>query len=81
MSEAYERLDATREALANRRLVNRATDTPFGQVTFSGGLADVFAFRDQREALKAADEALYAAKNAGRNQIVMAVPKGEAKAA
>ena len=47
LRQSYETLDATRETLANRKLVNRATDTPFGQVSFSGGLADIFAFRDQ----------------------------------
>ena len=83
LSEAYATLDATREALANRRLVNRATDTPFGQVSFSAGLADIFSFRDPRAALKAADAALYAAKDQGRNRIVIASTKdeGEAKAA
>lgn len=81
LHEAHEILDGAREALSNRRLVNRATDTPFGQVSFSGGLVDVFAFRDPRAALKAADEALYAAKDLGRNRIVTASAKAESRAA
>lgn len=81
LREAYEALDATRETLANRKLVNRATDTPFGQVSFSGGLADIFAFRDPRSALKAADEALYVAKDTGRNRIVLAGQSGAVQAA
>ncbi len=72
IKEAFDTLDATRDALAARRLVNRANDTPFGQVSFSGGIADIFAHRDPRAALKAADEALYAAKAQGRNRIVIA---------
>ena len=81
LREAYETLDATRETLANRKLVNRATDTSFGQVSFSGGLADIFAFRDPRAALKAADEALYVAKDTGRNRIVLANQSGPIQAA
>ena len=45
---------------------------PFGQVTFSGGIADVFAFPDRRTALRAADAALYRAKRDGRNRISVA---------
>jgi len=81
LDEAFARLDGTREALANRRLVNRATDTPFGRVSFSAGLADVLAHRDPRAALKAADNALYIAKQNGRNQIVLATEEAESKAA
>lgn len=71
-SEAASRLDHAREALANRRLINRKTDQPFGQITFSGGVADVFGYSDARAALKAADEALYRAKESGRNRIELA---------
>jgi diguanylate cyclase len=58
--------------MAERRLVNRATDKPFGRITFSGGIADVFVHASPRAALKAADDALYLAKRDGRNRIVKA---------
>ena len=72
VEDAWAMLDSAREAMAERRLVNRATDMPFGRVTFSGGIADIFAYPDHRKALKAADEALYVAKAKGRNCIVFA---------
>ncbi len=71
-AEAKARLDGAREDLAARRLLNRDTGEPFGQVTFSAGVTDVFAHTDPREALKAADDALYRAKQAGRNQVLVA---------
>jgi diguanylate cyclase len=70
--DARIKLDTLREELSKRRLVNRANEMPFGQITFSAGIADVFAFPDRSSALKAADAALYRAKEAGRNQIYIA---------
>jgi diguanylate cyclase len=70
--EALERLDALREALAARNFVNRHNDQPIGRVTFSAGIADAFAYPDPREALRAADRALYKAKESGRNRIELA---------
>lgn len=72
--QAAQKLDNARETLADRRLINRKTDEPFGQITFSGGVADVFGYADTRAALKAADEALYRAKSGGRNRVEIADP-------
>ena len=77
MSDAWARLDAAREVIAQKRLVNRTNDTPFGRITFSGGIADALAYRTKSAALKAADDALYAAKQSGRNRIVIAGQQGE----
>jgi diguanylate cyclase len=75
-TQAKARLDEIRERLSERKLVSRTTDEPIGQVTFSAGLADVFDFADPRAALKAADDALYAAKEGGRNQVFVAERAG-----
>lgn len=71
-AQAREKLDALRERFAARTFVNRENDEPMGQITFSGGVANVFGYADPRAALKAADEALYRAKEAGRNRIEVA---------
>ena len=78
---AFDALDQARATLAARKLVNRRNKLPFGQITFSGGIADVFAYATPNEALAAADEALYRAKEGGRNRIELAVPLVQAKAA
>lgn len=70
--QAREKLDSVRASFADRRFVNRKTDDPIGRVTFSGGVADVFAYANPREALRAADEALYLAKEQGRNAVMTA---------
>jgi diguanylate cyclase len=72
LEDAFAKLDRLREQLAERRLVNRATEQPFGQVSFSAGIADVFASGDPRTALRAADAALYRAKQTGRNKVELA---------
>ena len=72
LADAWTRLDAARDEIAQKRLVNRSNDTPFGRITFSGGIADALAYRTKSDALKAADAALYAAKEAGRNRVLIA---------
>ncbi len=72
VAQAADRLDEARITFSRRRLVNRDTDEPIGVVTFSGGVADAFAYDTASTALKAADDALYDAKASGRNCIKLA---------
>jgi len=72
LDDAFAGLDALRRQLAERRLVNRLTEEPFGQVSFSAGIADVFACGDPSIALRAADAALFRAKRKGRNCVEIA---------
>lgn len=72
LEEATRLLDKAREELSSRRMIDRKTKEPIGRVSFSAGIADVFSFPNPRAALKAADAALYQAKEQGRNRILLA---------
>jgi diguanylate cyclase len=75
---AREIIDATREDLASRNLVDRNSGERMDRISFSAGVADVFGYSDPHHALKAADEALYLAKEHGRNRIYTAAPLADA---
>ncbi|MFV0644216.1 MAG: diguanylate cyclase [Sphingomonadaceae bacterium] len=72
--EALQSLDKARCRLSARRLVNRQTCRPFGTITFSGGIANLHDWNNTTAALTAADQALYLAKESGRNRIIIADP-------
>lgn len=72
VAEACRIVDDARQDLSERNLVDRKTGERMEQVTFSGGVADVFGYDEPLDALKAADRALYLAKEHGRNRIYIA---------
>lgn len=68
-TSAAQILDKAREQFAAKRLVDRTSRKPIGTVTFSGGVANALAHDNLSDAMRAADEALYRAKQSGRNRI------------
>ncbi|WP_150290146.1 sensor domain-containing diguanylate cyclase [Sphingobium estronivorans] len=70
--EACEAVDGVRHDLSTRSLVNRSNGERMERVSFSAGVANVLAYEDARAALKAADRALYLAKEHGRNRVYLA---------
>lgn len=71
LEAAYERFVSLQQAFAER--VFKTETGSFSQCTFSVGIAvDPDGRLDDRQLLKCADEALYAAKAAGRNRVVLA---------
>ncbi len=67
---AGEILDDARSELGARTFRIRGTDVPLGRVTFSAGVAHCVE-RSGEAPLKRADDLLYRAKNAGRNQVLI----------
>lgn len=65
---AFANLDAVRESIAARSLVNRDTGEQIGALTISIGLAEVRG--DPIQAMRDADTALYHAKRTGKNRVV-----------
>jgi len=65
------RVDEIRDELQNRSLVSRTTGESLGTITFSAGVAQLLNGEDVGDVLKRADEALYKAKGAGRNRVII----------
>lgn len=69
---AFKVADALRKAVAGKEVVNRSSGETLGRITMSGGVAQHVSGESVEDLIGRADEALYAAKNAGRNQIITA---------
>lgn len=70
--DASDRLDEIRLDLSSRQMVNRDNGKSFGRITFSAGVSAVQGVEDTRAALTRADAALYEAKEAGRDRVLIA---------
>lgn len=66
--DAAETLDACRERLRDRLLRDQTTNLPIGRISFSAGVTTIAG--DPGDAMRIADELLYAAKRAGKDRVV-----------
>lgn len=77
--DAADTLDACRAKLSDRLLRDQTTDLPIGRISFSAGVTTING--DPGEAMRIADELLYAAKNAGKDRVLTSSMPPEASAA
>ncbi|HEX8418602.1 MAG TPA: GGDEF domain-containing protein [Sphingomonas sp.] len=70
LANAAALVDLAREAVAAKRFRNRDTDRSLGAVTMSVGITTIRDGETGEQAFVRADQLLYAAKTAGRNQVV-----------
>jgi diguanylate cyclase len=71
---AANELNAIREKVSKLELKITATGDKLGKLSFSAGVAELEGRKDASSMLKAADTALYRAKNDGRNRVYIADP-------
>jgi diguanylate cyclase len=64
--------EAIRLAVASAQLVRADNKKPLGPITVSAGVATYQAGEDMMDLINRADQALYQAKNAGRNRVCLA---------
>ncbi|MEH6546875.1 MAG: GGDEF domain-containing protein [Sneathiella sp.] len=69
LDEAVDIANDLRTAVSSKKLVKRSTGENVGKITMSFGVALYTPREDAMTYINRADEALYAAKNAGRNQV------------
>lgn len=69
LQKAIAHMEALRVEISERRLVCRDSGEPIGKITFSAGVAALQEGIDGPTLLKAADQALYRAKELGRDRI------------
>ncbi|PCI63429.1 MAG: GGDEF domain-containing protein [Kordiimonadales bacterium] len=72
LQDAYGLVESIRETIGSRRVRNRQKGIDYGAVTLSLGLAEYKAGEAGADLVGRADAALYDAKDAGRNQTIMA---------
>lgn len=71
LRDAIDTVDAARALLASRELYNAVDGTTIGHVTFSAGVTGLRDGDGTTELLRRADDALYRAKDAGRDRVVI----------
>lgn len=72
--QAWKLVDAARDDLASRNIIDRNAGQPIGMISFSAGVAGMSPDGNISNMLRRADRALYRAKRAGRNQVLIADP-------
>jgi len=72
IERVIEEVDRMRLDLSTRRIVNRDTGERIGSITFSAGIAEFQVDAPDLTLFREADRALYAAKEGGRDRIVVA---------